>query len=164
MQPEMKSFLQEGLTQYAKAKSTISAFEEQVALLLRAAVAGREKQRWSPLRSVELGRPSPGGGSGADGYWISMYITGKSQRHGDAAIDCGMWWNSNAPDISETIIYADFYDKPKCVVSFSWHGNKKGIHSFERWGRTHLCLPVRKSLEVADPLNRLLDALLEQLR
>lgn len=165
MHPEMKSFLEEGLRQYVKAKNTIAAFEVQVADLLEAAVRGREKQRWSPLSSVELGRrASLGGGSGGDGYWISMYITGKSQRHGDAAIDCGLWWNWNAPNISEPIIYADFFNKPKRVVKFSWDGYRKGVHSFERWGRAHLYLPIPKSLEVAGPLNRLLDALLGQLR
>jgi hypothetical protein len=159
MQREMKKFLEAGLTQYAKAKSTIAAFEDEVEDRLKAAVG---KQRWSPLTSVKLGRPIPGGSSGGDGYWISMEITGRSQRHEDAVIDCGLWWN--APDISEPIIYADFFNQPKRVTNFPWDGNKKGIGSFKRWDRTHLYLPIPRSLEIADPLNRLLDALLKQLR
>lgn len=162
MRRELKPFLEEGLTQYANAKYTIAAFEGEVARLLKAAVEGRERRRWSPLKSLLLGRPSPGGGSGGYGYWIAVYVTGKSQHHGDAAIDCGLWWN--APTVSEPIVYAEFYEKPKRVVNFSWDRNKKGIRSFEGSGRTVLYLPVPKSLEVADPLNRLLDALLKQLR
>lgn len=160
MRPKMKPFLEAGLTQYAKAKSTIAAFEDEVERRLKATVEGRGK-RWSPLTSVKCGRPRSGSGSGGEGYWISAYITGKFERHEDAAIDCGLWWN--APNISEPIIYADFYNQPKRVAKFSWDGNKKGVRSFDRCGRTHLYLPIPKSLEVADRLNRLLDALLKQL-
>jgi hypothetical protein len=159
MQHKMKPFLEEGLAQYAKAKSTVAAFEDEVERRLKAAVEGRQNQRWSPLTNVKPGRPSPGGGSGGEGYWISMGITGKSQRRDDVAIDFGLWWN--APSIPEAIIYAEF-GRP--VMTFSWDGKKKDIHSFEYEHRTLLYLPVPKSLEVADPLNRLLDALLKQLR
>lgn len=158
----MRPFLQEGLKQYVKAMNTIAAFETQAGLLLKAAVERRQKKRWSPLKGVRFGRPSPGGGSGGDGYWISIAITGKSQRDGEAEIDCGLWWK--APDISEPIIYAEFYYKPKRVMKFSWDGKKKGIRSFEGWGRTFLYLPIPQSLEVEGPLNWLLDALLKQLR
>lgn len=164
MQPEMKSFLEEGLTEYAKAKNTVAAFEDEVQYLLNDAVKGRQNQRWSPLRNVKPGRPTVGGGSGGYGCWISVSITGKSQRYGDAEIDCGLWWDCPDSEISEPIIYAEFYKKPRRVVKFSWDRNKKGIRHFVQSGRTFLYLPIPKSLEIADPLNRLLDALLKQLR
>ena len=135
-------------------------------LLLKATLKGRERQKqgWPHLTNVKQGRPSPGGGSGGYGCWISVYISGKSQRHGDAGIDCGLWWDCPEPNISEPIVYAEFWGKPKRLVEFPWDKNKKGIRHFVQSGRTCLYLPIPKSLEIADPLNRLLDALLEQLR
>jgi hypothetical protein len=96
------------------------------------------------------------------GWAICAGIAGHSPRYGEAEIDCGFWWN--APDITYPILYASFFEKPKELLSgFRWQNGKRGISSFERWGRTFLYAPVPETVEIEAPLNRLLDQILKRL-
>jgi len=159
MTTKMKSFLQEGLGLYSEARQTLLAFDGEMESLLRTAVRGRE--HWSPMKNHRIHSPAAGGKRGEYGWWVAVSITGQSPRHGDAEIDCGVWWS--APEMLEPIIYASFYGKPKRVEKFAWSRGKQDISSFTRWGRTFLYVPVPKTLDIGGPLNRLLDALLKQL-
>ena len=160
MDTGMKSFLEEGVKQYAEAKHTIAAFENELVQLLKAAVDKRE-DHWSPLikRTVTVNRPKAGGG---DGFYISVAIWGKSPRFGDAEIDCGLWWD--APQITKPIIYASFYYKPERVVGFAWTGQKGGIRSFAYHRRTFLYIPLTDKLEIEKSINSMIDVLLKKLK
>ena len=160
MNTDMLPFLQEGLHQYIEAKQTVAAFELKLGDLLRETVTTRT--RWSPLKQKQVGRGLSVAGNSSDGYWIAASIQGSAPRNGEVAIDCGFWWTPD--NFEKPIIYVGFYLKPKRVVNFKWSSKKRGIGSFERYGRTFLYVPFPKSFEIEQPLNQLLDALLEQLR
>lgn len=56
------------------------------------------------------------------------------------------------PQSEEPIIYVGFYHKPKRVVNFKWSDKKRGIRSFERYGRTFLYERERRQLSIRDKL------------
>jgi len=100
--------------------------------------------------------------TGLLGYWKHPRQEGVSPRGDEVKIDCGVWWN--APEGNGPIIYASFYETPKRVLIFSWGKQRQGISSFDDHGKTYLYMPVPKSLDITWALNRLLDALLKQLK
>ena len=92
MTTKMKSFLQEGLGLYSEARQTLLAFDGEMESLLRTAVRGRE--HWSTMKNHRIHSPAAGGKRGEYGWWVAVSITGQSPRHGDAEIDCGVWWSA----------------------------------------------------------------------
>jgi hypothetical protein len=160
MQNEMNPFLRQGLIDYLDAKHTLGAFEKEMSKRLDEAIA---KRNWKPLKKLQISSANPGGESGGYGCWISIYVIGESSRHGSTDIDCGIWWNKEQSTLP--ILYASFWSKPRETIGFQWKELKQGIQSFKEGSRnrTFLYLPVPKSLELGEPLNRLLDVLLKQL-
>jgi hypothetical protein len=160
MNGEMKCFLQDGVSLYGEARDTLAAFERGLGRVLEAAL--QKRKRWNPLKKTRIGSPGQEGSNEADGWWVGSYITG-SWRRGEVKIDCWFWWN--APNVSEPILYARFYDTgTPSQRTFSWLAREKnGISSFDRWRSTCLYVPVPKSVEIEAPMNHLLDALLKQL-
>jgi hypothetical protein len=156
MNDENKRFVKEGMVLYPEARLTLDAFEKEIGKLLRSAL--QAKKGWDPLTTHKIGSPSAGGGS--YGSWVAAQITGRSPRHREVEIDCGFWWNS--PEIEKPIVYASFDEKPKKRI-FPWQNENEGISSFNRWRRTYLYVRVPESVEIEQPLNRVLDALLKQL-
>lgn len=166
MREEMRSFLEEGVQQYLDAKNTVATFEHQMGQLLAEAV--RRRRQWSPLDDTpRAGRPSPGGGSGGYGYWIWVPITGQTKTYKKVYIECGLWWEvptTTELKIDGPIIYGAYYDMPKHIIAFSWKRNVGNIRSFQHYGRTFLCVPLRRPQEIEGSLNRVLDVLLKELR
>ena len=166
MRDEMRPFLEEGVRQYVDAKNTVATFEREMGQLLAEAI--RSRRQWSPLNDTpRIGRPSPGGGSGGYGYWIWIGINGQTKTYKRVYIECGLWWEvptTTELKIDGPIIYANYDDMPKHIMAFSWRRNTRDIRSFLRGGKTFLYVPLRKPQEIAGSLNRLLDALLKQLR
>lgn len=159
MNDTRQPFLDDGLNVYAKARATLTFFEDEIGKLLLAAVERREK--WPFLESHKIFQPKSGG-TGPVGYWVAMPIKGLSHRKELFEIDCGVWWN--ALKNQSPIIYASFTGEPKRVLKFSWINQRQGINSFDRFSRTFLYLPLLKSTDIEDALNQVLDELLKQLK
>jgi hypothetical protein len=88
-------------------------------------------------------------------------VTRLSNRKEQVVIECGVW--RNAPDNPNPIVYGCFHE-PQNIMAFPWKKQEQGIDSLIYWDKTHLFLPVTKSIEISDSLTRVLDALLEQLK
>ena len=159
MNTDNQKFLLEGIKHYEEARDTITAFEAEMKDLLLACL-GRRKN-WAPLKNPKVGRANIPN-TNAYGYWIAAEVTGKSPRGDNAVIDCGFWWKS--PKIASPIIYAEFFKEPKAAVNFLWDAKKSAIGSFTDWNRTYLHLPLETPDTIEGSLNKLLDALLLQLK
>lgn len=159
MSTDNQNFLLEGIKRYEEACDTITAFEEEMKLRLRDCLGRRTN--WAPLKNPKVGRASTPNTS-AYGYWIAAEVLGKSSRGENAVIDCGFWWKS--PKVVSPIIYAEFFKQPKAVANFLWDSTKSDIGSFTDWNRTYLYLPLNTPDTIEASLNKLLDALLLQLK
>jgi hypothetical protein len=160
MKTKNNRFLDKGIKRYEEARDTISAFEQEMGKILEHATTCRKD--WRPLRVVKFGRPSPDRAAGQYGYWIALAVKGKSSRGERVVIDCGLWWKCGKVDAP--IIYANYYYEPKRVMGFVWNNINSDIRSFFAWKRTFLYLPLRKREEIEGSLNRILGALLKQLK
>jgi hypothetical protein len=160
MNNKMKSFLREGARQYADALATVAAFEQQMSELLETAVQNRKQ--WHPLKGPRISKTQINRKNGESGYWIAIFIEGKSPRGEKAKIDCGLWWCLRG--INKPIVYASYYDKPKRVLKFAWRDQRNGIQSHVLdEERTILYLPLKDPTTISFSLKRLLDAILGQL-
>jgi hypothetical protein len=159
MNETMQTFLDEGLDVYAKARATLTFFEDEIGGLLSTAVERREE--WPLLETHKILRPEWDEGDGQDGYWVLLNIEAFSHRKEQVVIECGIWWN--AFENVNPIIYGCFHE-PKNNLIFSWTKQEQGIQTFIYWEKRHLYLPVTKSTDIRDALNKVLDELLKQLK
>lgn len=159
MKIEDRRFLEEGIKRYEEARDTIIAFEQAMKEVLKQATNNRHD--WKPLKGVEIKRPSASPSS-QYGYWIAIEVRGKSPRGENVVLDCGLWWKWH--EVGHPFIYTNYYNEPKRVRDFHWDSKGSDIRSFPAWNRTFLYLPLRKPDEIEVSLNRLLDALLKQLK
>ncbi|MEI7809142.1 MAG: hypothetical protein WCJ07_11730 [Verrucomicrobiota bacterium] len=164
MNDTTRTFLDEGLAVYAKAKDTVIHFEVEMSIVLKGALERKGKLPFLKYQKI----PNPeDGGVAADGNWIAIdFIECISLRDERVCIDCGIWWNApigKDPLGVSPIIYASFTGEPQRILDFRWENGTGGINSFSYCNRTILYLPVSKSTDIDNHLNRLLDELLKQL-
>lgn len=157
MKPDMKAFLKDGVRLYADAVEAVKTFKTEMAKLFKTAVDSRAS--WQPLKSHNI-EELEWSGNDVDQHWFYIMITGEAQNGQKAQIECGLWWN--APRPSGPIVYAVLFSGDK-RVEFEWVDGTDGIHSFEFCEGTHIYLPIPDSIEIKEPVNRLLDAILEHL-
>lgn len=158
MNTDIKPFLQEGIACYGEARSTLVTFEQQMKKMIQDTLHARAT--WSPLKNHQITSAAVGGDN--DGYWIYAVVKGSSPRREPTEIDCGLWWSS--PQGASPIIYANFYFKPERVMAFKWNKKTHGVRSFSAWKRTFLYLPLLAVSDIEPGLNKVLNALLEQLK
>jgi len=157
-----EEFLEQGLNDYVEAKQTIDGFEKMLAASLKEAVKNLELKQ---LKKIKRGNPTPGKDD-RNGYWLSVTIKGKAPKYGDVEIDCGIWWRNSEP--TGPILYAHFY-KPVSKINFARNNKKNEVKIFDDGcgfdypKGTYLFLPVPKPLKINQPLNQLLESLLQQL-
>ena len=159
MNDSMPPFLDDGLSVYAKARATLTFFEGEIGKLLHAALD--ERAKWPFLETHKISRAKGDKTAGENGYWVECGIEAFSHRKEQVAIGCGVWWR--AVDASNAVVYGCFY-KPADKLMFAFPQQDQGIHSFDRFGRTHLYLPVTKSTEIGGFINMVLDELLQRLK
>lgn len=159
MNDTMRPFLDEGLTAYAKARATLTFFEEEIGKLLSATLGRREE--WPFSERVKTSRPKGDKSEGQAGYWVTCNIEALTRSKEQVFIECGIWWN--APEGSNPIVFACFH-KPENIRRFAGPKQEQGIYSFNYWDKTHLYVPVATTEEIGGALKRVLDELLQQLK
>lgn len=157
MKPEMKAFLKDGIRLYTDAMETVQMFQAEMQKLLKAAVEARAS--WQPFKKHSIKKLEWGGDNG-DQHWLYTTVDGEAERGEKAQIECGLWWN--APGSTQPVVYAGLW-KNEERVKFGWVNGTRGIHSFEYYDGIYLCLPVPNSVEISEPVNRLIDAVSEQI-
>jgi hypothetical protein len=150
MKPEMKAFLKDGVRLYADALDTVERFQAEMQKLLEAAVDARAS--WQPFKNHIIKKREWGGDK--DQRWLYTMIDGEDQRGQTAQIECGLWWN--APETAEPIVYAGLW-RGKERVKFNWVNGTDAIRSFKYADGIYIYLPVPDSIEIKEPVNRLLD-------
>jgi hypothetical protein len=155
MKPEMKAFLEDGIGLYTDATDAVSMFETEMKKLFGTAIEARGN--WEPMKAHSI-KKLDWGGTGQ--RWLYTMVEGKSQFGEKVQIECGLWWN--APLTTEPVVYAGLWRGDK-RVNFDWVDGTDGIHSFKFYDSRYLCLPIRGSIELVGPVNRLIDRVLKLL-